>query len=48
MTISFKDFMEDNLILFLELAFDQSTNVISIAREHYLDYLQSIKDRDYD
>ena len=48
MTISFKDFMEDNLILFLEIAFDKKTDVDSIACEHYQDYLESIKDRDYD
>ena len=48
MTISFKDFKEDNLILFTEIAFDEKTDVDSIACEHYKDYLESIKDRDYD
>ena len=42
--ITFKDFYEQNEILFSELAFDQKTNVISIACEHYQDYLESIKD----
>ena len=46
--ITFKDFYEQNEILFSELAFDQNTNVISIACEHFQDYIQSIKDLEND
>ena len=42
--IPFKDFMEDNEILFLELAFDKNTTLADIACEHYQSYLESIDD----
>jgi len=49
--VSFKNFMEDNETLFLEMAFDinfnsneTKTTATDIACEHYQEYLTSIED----
>ena len=42
--IPFEDFMADNEILFLELAFDKNTTLADIACELYQSYLESIND----
>jgi hypothetical protein len=48
MNKSFKDFMADNEIELLELAFDRNSTLIDVASEKYQIYLESIRDRDHD
>ena len=48
MTKSFKDFMDDNSIELLEIAFDRNSTLIDVASEKYQIYLESMRDRDYD
>ena len=48
MTKSFRDFMDDNEIKLLKIAFDRNSTLIDVASEKYQIYLESIKDKDYD
>lgn len=40
--ISFGNFVEDNELLFLEIAFDKDSTLADVACEHYQHYLESI------
>ena len=48
MTISLSDFTEQNSMLFEDLARETGRLISEIAGEHYITYLTSIRDRDYD
>jgi hypothetical protein len=48
MTLSFKDFMEQNEIMLEDLAREGQGTFFQIAGEKYQDYLESIEDRDND
>jgi hypothetical protein len=48
MTLSFKDFMEQNEIMLEDLVREGQGTFLEIAGEKYQDYLDSIEDRDND